>query len=86
MSEQTIDVPLPQHFAQELVREGLTPELEHRLWETQLLKQAQRQLTETATDVDSAFEVLRGRWHLTPKIEVTADSNLKVGLVVSLCW
>lgn len=86
MSEKTLELRLPQHFAQELaLQQTLTPELEQRLWQTQVLQQAQRQLTAAAEDDDVGFRADLGRWSLAPKIEID-QGEVKVGLLVSLQW
>lgn len=86
MSVKSLELRLPQHFAQEIAaQQCLTPEMEQRLWQTQVLKQAQRQLTEAAVDEDACFQVILGHWSLTPKIEID-NTEVKVGVLVSLRW
>lgn len=86
MSEKTLELSLPQHFAQELaLQQTLTPELEQRLRQTQVLQQAQRQLIAAAEDEDVGFQAVLGRWHLEPKFEIDRG-EVKVGLLVSLRW
>ena len=79
MSEKTLELHLPQHFESE-ARQGLTTELEQRLWRTQVLQQAQRQLNEAAVDDDPGFDMRVGRWQLSLQLRSADEVWVKVHL------